>query len=249
MAAVFRLDGKRALVTGAGRGLGKAIATALAERGARVAVTELGDRFQDAEKVARDSKGMALQLDVRQVAAGRECVARVVSEWGGLEILVNNAGVNIRQPALEVTEDAWDTVVSTDLKGAFFLAQAAGQAMRDRGGCIVNMASQNGLIAYYERAAYCAAKAGLINLTRLLALEWAPHRIRVNAVAPTFVQTEMTAQMLDDPGRRADVIGRIPLGRLASPDDVAGAVVFLASDEAAMVTGHTLVVDGGWTAR
>lgn len=250
MAAVFELDGKRALVTGAGRGLGKAIAVALAERGARVAVTELADRLGDAEQVARGSKGMAVALDVRDVAAARDAVQRVVSEWGGLDILVNNAGVNIRQPAFEVTEDAWDTVLETDLKGAFFVGQAAGQAMRDRGGgAIVNVASQNGLIAYYERAAYCAAKAGLINLTRLLALEWARHGIRVNAVAPTFVQTEMTAQMLDDPERRADVISRIPLGRLAAPEDVAAAVVFLASDEAAMVTGHTLVVDGGWTAR
>jgi NAD(P)-dependent dehydrogenase (short-subunit alcohol dehydrogenase family) len=249
MAAVFRLDGKRALVTGAGRGLGKSIAEGLAAHGAQVAVTELTDRLADAEAVARAIGGLALPLDVREVAASRDAIARVTAAWDGLDILVNNAGMNIRQPAFEVTEDAWDSVLDTDLKGAFFAAQAAGRAMRERGGAIVNVASQNGLIAYYERAAYCSAKAGLINLTRLLAIEWAPHQIRVNAIAPTFVETELTAQMLADETKRADVLSRIPLGRLATADDVAGAVVFLASDEAAMVTGHTLVVDGGWTAR
>lgn len=176
-------------------------------------------------------------------------VEQAAGRLGGLDILVNNAGVNIPQPALEVTEEAWDTVLDTNLKGAFFTAQAAATLMRERGGRIVNVASQNGVVAYPRRAAYCSAKAGMVNLTRLLAIEWAPHRILVNAVAPTFIETELTQVTLADPELRADILSRIPLGHLGVPDDVAAAVVFLASDEARMITGHTLLVDGGWTAR
>lgn len=246
---MFRLDGKRAFVTGAGRGLGRAIAAALAERGARVAVGELPERLAEAETVAKEIGGVAVPLDVRQVASTRTAVDLAAQALGGLDVLVNNAGVNLPQPAFDVTEQAWDTVLDTNLKGAFFVAQAAGGYMRDRGGRIVNIASQNGVVAYPRRAAYCSAKAGLVNLTRLLAIEWAPHKITVNAVAPTFIETELTAVTLSDPELKADILSRIPLGHLGVPDDVAAAVVFLASDEARMITGHTLLVDGGWTAR
>ncbi len=246
---MFRLDGKRAFVTGASGGLGRAIAAALAERGARVAVGELPDRMPDAEAVAKELGGVAIAVDVRQVASVRQAVDAAARRLGGLEVLVNNAGVNIPQPALDVTEEAWDTVLDTNLKGAFFAAQAAGRHMRERGGRIVNIASQNGVIAYPGRAAYCSAKAGMVNLTRLLAIEWAPQRILVNAVAPTFIETELTRLTLADPAVKSDILSRIPLGHLGVPDDVAAAVVFLASDEARMITGHTLLVDGGWTAR
>lgn len=246
---VFRLDGKRALVTGAGRGIGKAIAEALAAQGARVAVGELPDRLDAAREVARALRGTAVGLDVRDVASIRAAVERVRSELGGLDLLVNNAGVNMPQPALEVTEDAWDAVVDTNLKGLFFASQAAAGVMRERGGRIVNIASIMGTIGYHHRAAYCSSKGGVVNLTRQLAFEWAPYRILVNAVAPTFIETELTATTLADPTLRTDILARIPLGRFGTTDDVAGAVVFLASDEARMITGHTLLIDGGWTAR
>ncbi len=246
---MFRLDGKLAFVTGASRGLGRAIATALAERGARVAISELPDRMPDAEGVAKELGGVAVAVDVRQVASLREAVDAVARRLGGLDILVNNAGVNIAQAAFDVTEEAWDAVLDTNLKGAFFAAQAAARHMREKGGRIVNIASQNGVIAYPKRAAYCSAKAGMVNLTRELAIEWAPYRILVNAVGPTFIETELTQVTLADPALKADILSRIPLGHLGVPDDVAAAVVFLASDEARMITGHTLLVDGGWTAR
>ena len=246
---MFRLEGKHAFVTGAGRGLGKAIAVALAERGARVALGELPDRVAEAEAVARDIGGVAVPLDVRSVAGARAGVDSARKALQGLDILVNNAGVNRPQLALEVDERSWDDVLDTDLKGAFFVAQAAGRLMRERGGRIVNISSQNGVVAYPRRAAYVAAKTGLVGLTRLLAIEWAPYKITVNAVAPTFIETELTAVTLTDPALRADILSRIPLGHLGTPEDVAAAVVFLASDEARMVTGHTLLVDGGWTAR
>ena len=249
LASVFRLDGKRALVTGASRGLGRAIATALAERGARVAVSELPDRLAEAETTAREMGGAAVAMDVRDVGGTRAAVDRAAELLGGLDVLVNNAGVNIPLKAVDVTEDAWDAVLDTDLKGVFFTSQAAERHMRQGGGRIVNIASQNGVIAYPRRAAYCSAKAGVVNLTRLLAIEWAPFGIRVNAVAPTFIETELTALTLSDPEMRADVLARIPLGHLGTPDDVAAAVVFLASDDARMITGHTLLVDGGWVAR
>ena len=246
---VFRLDGKRAFVTGASRGLGRAIAAALVECGAKVAIGELPARIGDAESAAREIGGVAVSLDVRDVAGTRAAVDDAARQLGGLDVLVNNAGVNIPLKAVDVTEEAWDTVLDTNLKGVFFTAQAAERHMRERGGRIVNIASQNGVVAYPRRAAYCSAKAGVVNLTRLLALEWAPFRILVNAVAPTFIETELTALTLSDPALRADVLSRIPLGHLGTPDDVAAAVVFLASDEARMITGHTLLVDGGWVAR
>ncbi|TMD59786.1 MAG: 3-oxoacyl-ACP reductase FabG [Chloroflexi bacterium] len=246
---MFRLDGKRAFITGAGRGLGRAIAAGLAERGARVAIGELPERLSDAESAARELGGVAVPLDVRQIASAQTAIAQVLEALGGIDILVNNAGVNRPQDALDVTEEAWDAVLDTDLKGVFFTAQAAARQMRQRGGRIVNIASQNGVVGFPKRAAYCSAKAGVINLTRLLALEWAPYRILVNAVAPTFIETELTAVTLSDPALRDEILSRIPLGHLGTPDDVAAAVIFLASDEARMVTGHTLLVDGGWVAR
>jgi NAD(P)-dependent dehydrogenase (short-subunit alcohol dehydrogenase family) len=246
---MFRLEGKRAFVTGASRGLGRAIAGALSERGARVAIGELPERMADAQSAAGEIHGAAVPLDVRDVANTRTAVDRAAELLGGLDIVVNNAGVNVPLKAVDVTEEAWDTVLDTNLKGVFFVSQAAERHMRQGGGRIVNIASQNGVVAYPRRAAYCSAKAGVVNLTRLLALEWAPFGILVNAVAPTFIETELTALTLSDPAMRADVVSRIPLGHLGTPDDVAAAVVFLASDEARMITGHTLLVDGGWVAR
>ncbi|MCA9877643.1 MAG: SDR family oxidoreductase, partial [Thermomicrobiales bacterium] len=170
---------------------------------------------------------------------------------GRLDILVNNAGTNVRQPAFEVTEEAWDLVQSTNLRGVFFMAQAAGRVMRDQqpsGGSIINIASIMGLVGFHERAAYCSSKAGVVNLSRVLAIEWAPHQIRVNAVCPAFVETPFTQVLMQDAEIRSDLLHRTPAGRMVTTQEVAAMIVFLASPAAAMVTGAALTVDGGWTA-
>jgi 2-deoxy-D-gluconate 3-dehydrogenase len=251
------LAGLTALVTGAGSGIGQAAASALAAAGARVAVTELPERMERAEATAaalKESGGeaSALALDVRDlqsIAACVEAAARVGD--GRLDILVNNAGLNVRQPAFEVTEDAWDLVLDTNLKGLFFTAQAAGRVMRDQqpaGGSIVNIASIMGLVGYNDRAAYCSSKAGVVNLSRVLAIEWAAHDIRVNAICPTFVETPLTRVMFENEAIKTDILARTPAGRLATPEEVAAAIVFLATPAARMITGSALTIDGGWTA-
>ncbi len=251
------LAGMTALVTGAGSGIGQAAAHALAAAGAHVAVTELPDRLERAEATAaelRAAGGAAtpLPLDVRDLASIAACVQEAIAAGAGrLDILVNNAGINVRQPAFDVTEEAWDLVLDTNLKGLFFMAQAAGRAMRDRqpsGGSIINVSSIMGLVGYYDRAAYCASKAGVVNLSRVLAVEWAPHEIRVNAVCPTFVETPLTKVMFENEAIKTDILGRTPVGRLATPQEVAAAIVFLASPQAGMITGTALAIDGGWTA-
>ena len=250
----FDLHGKVAVVTGAGSGLGRAIAVALARHGADVAVTELPEKTAlaaetVAEVVASGRRASAIPLDVTDLGSIDALVPAVVRSLGRLDILVNNAGLNIQRHALEVTEQDWDRVLDVNLKGLFFCSQAAGRHMvGNGGGCIVNIASQMGLVGYWRRAAYCSSKAGVVNLTRVLAIEWAAHGITVNAIAPTFVLTPLTAPMFEDAEFKADVLARIPLGRLADPDDIANAAVYLASPAAKMVTGQTLAVDGGWTA-
>jgi len=251
----FRLDGKVAIVTGAGQGIGRSLAQGLAAYGADVALTELPNRLAEAQAAASEiaastgRRAEASILDVRETGTIPAFFDQTAERFGRLDVLVNNAGVQIAKPALEVTEKDWDAVLDVDLRGVFFCAQAAGRQMiaRKIPGAIINMASQNGLIGYYNRAAYCSAKAGVVNLTRVLALEWAPHGIRVNAVAPTFIRTPMGEQTLRDEAFRKDILSRIPLGRVGEPEDVIGAVVFLASPAAGLITGHTLAVDGGWT--
>jgi 2-deoxy-D-gluconate 3-dehydrogenase len=251
----FRLDGRIAMVTGSGSGMGRAFSIALAKAGADVVITELPGKEKAAEDTAAEvraagRRALTLPLDVRQVASIHQMVERTLGEWGQIDILVNNAGMNIRKMAVDVGEEDWDQVLDTDLKGVFFCAQAVGRHMirRGQGGKIINIASQVGLVAYHSRVAYCAAKAGVINMTRALALEWAPHHINVNAIAPTFVRTPLVEELLKDPAVRDDVLRHIPLGRLAEPEDIVGAVVYLAGPASDLVTGHTLVVDGGWTA-
>jgi 2-deoxy-D-gluconate 3-dehydrogenase len=250
----MRVDGKTALVTGAGSGLGKAIAFAMAEAGADCAVTELPEKMDALEPVCAGIHGagrraLPLPLRLPVLESIDAAVSGAIDAWGRIDILVNNAGVNVPRPALEVSEEDWDRVLDANLKGLFFMAQRAARAMKDgAGGRIINMASQNGVVGYYRRAAYCASKAGVVNLTRVLAIEWAPLGITVNAVGPTFVVTPLTQSTWDDPAMREDLLKRIPLGRVGVPEDVVGAVVFLASPAASLITGHTLLVDGGWTA-
>ncbi|HUQ42733.1 MAG TPA: SDR family NAD(P)-dependent oxidoreductase [Candidatus Limnocylindrales bacterium] len=255
MTGPFGLEGKRALVTGSSRGIGRAIALALADAGADVAVTSRnGD---DAEPIAREIRAMgrasiALLLDVRHARSIRVCFERLDREWGSLDILVNSAGVNIPQDIASVDEDSWNTVIDTDLKGLVFVTQAAAERMvaAKRGGRIVNIASIYGAVGRRERIAYSAAKAGVVNVTRSLALELAPHNVTVNAVGPSLIETDMTRERLRTmPGYREEEIARAPLGRLGAPADVAAAVVFFASPAAAYITGQTLLVDGGTSAH
>lgn len=178
-------------------------------------------------------------------------VAGLVRDGNLVELLVNNAGVNIPRPAVEVTDDEWDTVFATSLKGTFFLQTAFARCWLKSGtaGSIVNIDSQAGIVAIEERAAYGASKAGLIRPTIILALEWAGHGIRVTAVAPTFVRTELTEATLSRPEWAAELLGRIPLGRFGEPDDVVGAVAYLLGETSGLVTGHTIAIDGGYTIR
>ncbi|MHB1134500.1 MAG: SDR family NAD(P)-dependent oxidoreductase [Chloroflexota bacterium] len=252
MPNMFDLSGKVALVTGGGRGIGEGIALALATQGADVALASrtLPDLERVAERLrALGRRSQAFHLDVADVASCQALAGEVVAQFGRIDILVNNAGVNIVKCALDVTEADWDTVLDVNLKGLFFCCQAVGRYMVAQNyGRIVNMASQMAKVGWYKRAAYCASKGGVAQLTKVLAVEWAENNVTVNAVAPTFVETPLTAKMFEDEAFRQAVLKRIPLRRLGTPDDVAGAVVYLASDAASLVTGHTLLVDGGWTA-
>jgi 2-deoxy-D-gluconate 3-dehydrogenase len=252
------LAGNVATVTGAGSGLGQATAIALAAEGAEVCVTELPDRIDHAGEtlstiIHAGGHGHVRELDVRSLDSITRCIGSLVDETARLDILVNNAGINIRKPALEVTESDWDTVLDVNLKGAFFMAQAAGRQMLSQnpsGGAIINISSIMGLGGYWNRVAYCASKAALINMGRVLALEWGPQHIRVNAVCPNFVITPLTEPLFAaNPDFTEDVMRRTPIGRLPTPEEIAAAVVYLASPAAASVTGQALTVDGGWTAH
>jgi NAD(P)-dependent dehydrogenase (short-subunit alcohol dehydrogenase family) len=239
----FDLEGQTALVTGASRGIGHDLALAVAHAGA---ATLAGVRPGSPPPDELD----AVELDLRDVESIRAGVAAAVERLGKLDILVNNAGVGTNHDALDATEEEWDEVLDVNLKGLFFTCQAAGRHMVERGyGRIVNMSSQAGSVGIRRHAAYSASKGGVEQLTRVLALEWAQLGVTVNAVAPTFVRTPGTAERLDRPEFLADVLSRIPAGRVGSTMDVAGAVIFLASPAASLVTGSVLAVDGGWTAQ
>ena len=248
------LGGKVAIVTGAARGLGRAIALDLARAGADVGVG-LRDASRDGglvdEITALGRRAIALDMDVMDLDASRAAIDRVVSELGSVDILVNNAGGGIGGDAIDVTEADFDEVWTLNTKSTFFLSQHAAKHMRVAGGgSIVNIASQAGLVALPGESAYCVSKAAVIHMTKSLAVEWGEYDIRVNAVAPTFIETDGTSEALSDPEFRADTIERIAaLHRIGQPREVSGAVTFLASPAASLITGHTLVIDGGWTAR
>jgi NAD(P)-dependent dehydrogenase (short-subunit alcohol dehydrogenase family) len=250
----FDLKGSVALVTGAGRGLGRAIALALANAGADVAlglrdVTSGGDVAGEVE--ALGSTAQPLQMDVTNLEQIRRAVDATVERFGRLDILVNNAGLGPQNPAEDVGEEDFDLTVAVNLKGTFFASQAAGRVMiRQGSGRIVNLSSQAGFAALPGESVYCATKAAISHLTKCLAVEWGRHGITVNAVAPTFIETPGTEPALSDPAFRAEVEERIAgLHRIGRPVDVTGAVVFLASPAASLITGETIMIDGGWTAR
>ena len=250
----FDVAGKIALVTGAARGLGRACAIALAQAGADVALglrdARAGGDTADVIR-ALGRRVLPLQLDVTRGAEIEAAVAETQRTFGRIDILVNNAGIGPPNPAEAVTEADFDHTLAVNLKGTFFVSQAVGRVMirQGGGGRIVNLSSQAGFIALPTESVYCMTKAAIAHLTKCLAVEWARHGINVNAVAPTFIKTPGTAKWLEDDAFRADLLARIPLGRVGEPADVSAAVVFLASPAAALITGATLLIDGGFTAR
>ncbi len=244
------MTGKVALVSGASSGIGLACAQALRNLGAEVVITELPGNRDAALRAAESLHGLALELDLRDPAQATRCVAKVVDRFERIDVLVNNAGVVIRRPALELTVEDWDAVLEVNLRGAFFLAQAAGKVMTSRRtGRIVNIASIFGLVGGPNRAAYSASKGGLVNLTRSLAVEWAPFNVQVNAVAPNVTRTPMTEKLLTDPSAVDAITTETPAGRLATTQEVGDAVAWLAVSAPSYITGVTLPVDGGWTAK
>jgi len=249
----FDLQGQVAVVTGASKGIGYGLARALAHAGARVAVAARDmDALQGLADEIRAEGGEALPvyLDVRDVSQIREVMQGVKDHFGQLDILVNNAGLGANHAAVDVTEDDWDTMMDVNLKGLFFCAQAAGRIMLERGyGRIINMSSQASVVGIRDHAVYCASKGGVNQLTRVLALEWSARGVTVNAVGPTFIYTPGTAERLDNPDYLQGVLARLPIGHVGTITDVAGAVIYLASPAAAMVTGTILLVDGAWTAQ
>jgi NAD(P)-dependent dehydrogenase (short-subunit alcohol dehydrogenase family) len=249
----LRLEGKVALITGAARGIGRACALAMAEAGADIALG-LRDIKSDAglanEIRALGRKVLPLQLDVRDLRQIQAAITGIENVFGRLDVLVNNAGIGPPNRIEDVTEADFDYTLEVNLKGTFFMSQAAGKIMiQQQSGTIVNLSSQAGFVALPSESVYCMTKAGIAHLTKCFAIEWGQYNVTVNAVAPTFIKTPGTEKWLLDDDFRADVLSRIALSKVGVPKDVANAVLFLASPAAAMITGTTLMVDGGWTAR
>ncbi|OPX04303.1 SDR family NAD(P)-dependent oxidoreductase [Geobacillus sp. LEMMY01] len=249
----FRLDGKVALVTGGSRGIGLAMACALAVHGADVVIASR--KAVDLKKATEDMAGQGISLswvqaDVTDKESVQHMVNCVVEQHGRLDILVNNAGMNIRKPLIDIEEDDWNQVLNTNLKGIFLVGQAAAKQMiQQRSGKIINISSIFGGVGMPFQTSYAASKGGINQLTKVWASELAPYNINVNAIAPAYIRTPMTSAWLEDEERYRDIVKSTMLNRVGEPEDVAGPVVFLASDAANYITGHILYVDGGWTAK
>lgn len=249
------LEGKVAVVVGASRGLGLEISKLIASEGCSLALTEIPDRYDILETEAlkiEESYGVKVNsylLDIKIVSDIKKIFKKIESDFSSIDILVNNAGINILVPALETDEEIWDEVLNINLKGAFFSMQQAARIMiKNNGGNIVNIASQHGIVGNKNRAPYCSSKAGLINLTKALAYEWANYNIRVNSISPTFILNDLNKEYLLEKSQRKQYLNNIPLRKYCIPQDVAYSVLYLISPHSGMITGHNLVIDGGWTA-
>ena len=246
----FRLDGKRALVTGASSGIGLGCAAGLAEYGAEIVVAARSkEKLDEFVKVATSASwsARAAVMDVSDITQMQQTLA----ELGSFDILVNSAGVAKHSPALDTAAENFDAVMDLNLRGAYFLSQTIAKQMIDAGtgGSIINISSQMAHVGGIERSVYCASKFGVEGFTKAMAIEWGQYGVRINTVCPTFVRTALTQKTFDDPDKRAWIMDKIKLGRVAEVEDIMGSVVFLASDAAAMITGASLLVDGGWTAE
>jgi NAD(P)-dependent dehydrogenase (short-subunit alcohol dehydrogenase family) len=251
--ASYSIEDKVSIVTGGSRGIGRAIALALAEAGAHVVIASRS--AESVEKAVSEVKALGRQAlgvptDVSKSADVAALVGTTVEQFGHVDILVNNAGISpVYTRSLKLKEEDWDLIVDVNLKGAYLCCQAVGRVMvEQKSGKIINMASIGSTTGLPRFLAYCAAKGGLLQVTRVLALEWAEHNIQVNAIAPGYIGTDMTAGLEHNPRLTEDILRRTPMGRLGKPDEVVGAALFLASPSSSYITGHTLYVDGGWSA-
>jgi gluconate 5-dehydrogenase len=249
---MFDLSGKTALIVGGGGGLSRAIACAMADFGARIVVADLSLANAEATAAACDRAGvdaMAAMLDVTDPDMVADVVSQVEAQTGGIDILLNGAGITIRKPAVDFTPEDWMAVINTNLSGVFYVTQAVGRYMLQRGyGRIVSIGSVSSLLGHPENQPYAAAKGGIAIMTKSFATEWAPFGVTVNAIGPAYTQTELTKNILADPAVQAKLVSRIPTGRFGLPEDLVGAAVFLCSESARFVTGQTLYIDGGITA-
>jgi NAD(P)-dependent dehydrogenase (short-subunit alcohol dehydrogenase family) len=249
--ALFDLGGQVALVTGASKGLGRAMSIGLAKAGAAVALCARDEAGLDATRAAVEGHGARaarFTMDVLSGESVRAAVAAALEAFGRIDILVNNAGVNVRKPALELSEQEWDRVLDTNLKGYFLVAQAVGAHMVARGrGKVINMSSIFGTVGMNNQLAYAASKGGVEMLTKVMAIEWAKQGVTVNAIAPTYFETPLVATLRNDPERFRFINERTPMGRWGQPEELEGTLVYLASRASDFVTGQTVYVDGGWT--
>lgn len=245
------LKGKTAVITGAGSGIGQASARAMAREGASVAIldsNEAAGRETEAELTAQKLNAAFFSLDVTSEAQVRAAMSQIIDRFGRIDVLHNNAGIAIRHTVAEQDEQGWQACMDVNLKGVFLCAKHVIPHLLDRGGSIINTASVTGIVGVRNRAAYSSTKGAVVALTRNMALDYAGHQIRVNCICPGFVRTPMAKALLEDPSKEKRLVDTHPLGRLGTPEDVANAVLFLASDLASWITGHALVVDGGFSA-
>jgi len=249
----FTLEGKTAIVTGAARGIGREIALVFAHSGAHLILVDVlkEELMKTAEEMDRTGrKNLSIAADISNTKQIKRLIRDVLNEFDRIDILVNNAGVIDNNPATEVTEEQWDKTLNVNLKGLFFLSQAVGKHMvKERRGKIINIASQAGVIALPNHAAYSASKAGIISITKTLALEWGKFNINVNAIAPTVILTPLGKKAWADPQIQSEMLKKIPLGRFGEPSEVAAIALFLASEASSLITGSTIMADGGYTAH